>query len=176
MTLIFIAVLAVLLFAYLAVPLLLPGQSDPLPNLRDPVTQDLEEERDALLRAIRELDARTDLEVLRRDALRGRYEAKAAKVLRALDERQESTPPPRSYRNRPALRVAAITFLLVGLGGAAFVANNAAPEVVAADGTTPAISGRALAGLERAAERDPSQETPAGLGRRLLESPERREG
>jgi len=157
MTLIFIAVLAFLLFVYLAIPLVLPGQSDALPDLRDPVTQDLEEERDALLRAIRELDARSDLPEARRDALRGRYEAKAAKVLRALDERQEQVPPPRPIRKRAALPLAEMALLGVGLGGAAFVANTIPPEVVTADGAAPALSGRELAARERAAERDPSE-------------------
>ena len=49
MTAVFIVVLAVLLFVYLVIPLVVPGQTDRLPSLRDPVTQDLEEERDALL-------------------------------------------------------------------------------------------------------------------------------
>jgi len=162
-TLVFIAVLAALLFVYLAVPLLLPGQSDALPDLRDPVTQDLEEERDALLRAIRELDARTDLPETRRDALRGRYEAKAAKVLRALDERQEQAPSVRVHSadsvrpKRWGLPLAALTLLGVGLGGAAWVANTTPPEIVTADGAAPALSGRELAARERAAERDPSE-------------------
>lgn len=41
MNLLFVLLLAALLFAYLAIPLLFPRQSDPLPDLRDPVTQDL---------------------------------------------------------------------------------------------------------------------------------------
>ena len=162
MTLIFIAVLAALLFIYLAVPLLLPGQSDALPDQRDPVTQDLEEERDALLRAIRELDARTDLPAARRDALRGRYEAKAAKVLRALDERHEQVPPVRAYRQaqtkRLGLPLTALALLGAGLGGAAWFAYSAPPEVVTADGSAPVLSGRELTARERAAERDPSEE------------------
>src|SRR5690625_621437 len=48
---------------------------------------DLEEERDALLRAIHELDNRADLSEERRAQLRTRYEAKAARVLRQIDER-----------------------------------------------------------------------------------------
>jgi mono/diheme cytochrome c family protein/tetratricopeptide (TPR) repeat protein len=83
-----IILLAVILFAYAAIPLLFPKQADRLPSERDPLLEDLGEERDALFRAIRELEAREDLKPERRDELRARYEAKAAKVLRALDERQ----------------------------------------------------------------------------------------
>jgi tetratricopeptide (TPR) repeat protein len=157
MTVIFIVVLALLLFVYLAIPLLVPGQSDTLPDLRDPVTQDLEEERDALLRAIRELDARRDLPEARRDALRARYEAKAAKVLRALDERQDEVAPPRPPRRRAALPLLALALLGAGFAGAALMAYRAPPEIVSADGSTPSISGRDLAELERAAARDPSE-------------------
>lgn len=164
MTLIFILTLAALLFVYLAIPLVFPGQSDPLPDMRDPVTQDLEEERDALLRAIRELDARVDLPEARRDELRARYEAKTAKVLRALDERQEKNPVPTAPKRRAALPLAALSLLAVGLGGATFLAQNAAPEIVAADGAAPAIDGRALAQLEQAAERDPSEANLLALG------------
>ena len=171
MTLVFIAVLAALLFIYLAIPLLLPGQSDALPDPRDPVTQDLEEERDALLRAIRELDARTDLPAARRDALRSRYEAKAAKVLRALDERHEQVPPIRVYdasktgarTKRLGLPLAALSLLGVGLSGAAWLANTTPPEVVTADGSAPVLSGRELGSRERAAERDPSEENLLAL-------------
>lgn len=158
MTLIFIILLAVLLFAYLAIPLLVPLQTDPLPDLRDPVTQDLEEEGDALLRAIRELDARDDLPEARRDALRARYETKAAAVLRALDERQDREPRALSRGVHRTLRLSMLAVFVVGLSGAAFVAHNAVPEVVAADGDSPAISGRELSGLERAAVRSPSEE------------------
>ena len=158
MTIIFIVVLASLLFTYLAIPLLVPGQADRLPDLRDPVTQDLEEERDALLRAIRELDARSDLSAERRDALRARYEAKAAKVLRALDERPaaEQRPVSRSKRASWTLPLTSALLLSIGIGGAVLMSQNVAPEIVAADGTTASISGRQLAGLERAAARDAS--------------------
>ncbi len=184
MTLVFIALLAALMFLYLGVPLLLPGQTDALPDQRDPVTQDLEEERDALLRAIRELEARTDLPAARRDALRSRYEAKAAKVLRALDERQQNASV-RVYDARKGVRkgaaerfglpLAALTLLGAGLGGAAWFAYTASPEVVTADGSDPALSGRELAARERAAERNPSEDTLLALadGHWQLESGER---
>ena len=87
MTAFLIIILGAGLLLLVAAPLLLSGFSDPLPDLRDPVTVDLEEERDALLRAIRELEQRTDLAESRREELRRRYEAKAALVLRQLDER-----------------------------------------------------------------------------------------
>ena len=163
MTLVLIIFLAALLLAYLAIPLLVPGQADPLPDLRDPVTQDLEEERDALLRAIRELDARDDLAEARRDALRSRYEAKAARVLRALDEHQEREPRVHVQGAHRALRLSVLAVFVVGLSGAALVATNAAPEVTAAEGDGPAISGRELSGLERAAARGPSEETLLAL-------------
>lgn len=165
MTLAFIVVLAILLFIYLAIPLLVPGQTDTLPDLRDPVTQDLEEERDALLRAIRELDARTDLPQERRDALRSRYEAKAARVLRALDERGEATPRVRVTRATPRwlLPLGSAALLATGLGGAALFAQNTPPEITTADGTPASISGRELARLERAAARDASADNLLAL-------------
>lgn len=164
MSLIFIVVLAFLIFFYLVIPLFVPGQTDPLPDHRDPVTQDLEEERDALLRAIRELDARTDLPGVRRDALRERYEAKAAKVLRALDERPERVPRVRVMRVRPALPLASAALLAAGLGGAALFAQTAPPEIATAEGSAPAtIDGRQLADLERAAARDASTDNLLAL-------------
>ena len=156
MTAVFIIVLAALLFTYLVIPLVVPGQSDRLPSLRDPVTQDLEEERDALLRAIRELEARTDLPAARRDELRARYEAKTAKVLRALDERPVAVKPVVRARPRWMLPLTSVALLAAGLGGAVWMAQNASPEITSADGTPATISGRQLAGLERAAAGDAS--------------------
>ena len=165
MTAVFIIVLAVLLFVYLVIPLVVPGQTDRLPSLRDPVTQDLEEERDALLRAIRELDARTDLPAARRDELRARYEAKTAKVLRALDERpaQRKLVKPRLRRRNWALPLTSVALLGTGLTGAVFMAQNASPEITAADGTPAAITGRQLVGLERTATRDASKKNLLAL-------------
>jgi len=162
MTLLFISLLVFLLFAYLAIPLLVPKQADPLPSLRDPVTQDLEEERDALFRAIRELDAREDLSEARRQELRSRYEAKAAKVLRALDERSREAPAPQPVRRTRYLPLTALALLGVTLGSAAFVATTTPPEVLAGE-DGPTITGRELARLERAANRTPNQETLLAL-------------
>ena len=58
LTLVIIAVLALIAFAFVALPLLLPDQADPLPDDRDPVLAGLRDERDALYRAIRELEAK----------------------------------------------------------------------------------------------------------------------
>ncbi len=165
MTFAFIVILAVLLFIYLAVPLILPPQRGSLPDLRDPVTQDLEEERDALLRAIRELEARDDLAQARREELRARYEAKTAKVLRALDERQAASAPVKPRKPLRGLPLAAMGLLAVGLGSAAFMANRAAPEVIASeDGSAPSITGEEIGRLERRAERDPSETNLLALG------------
>lgn len=165
MTFVFILILAVLLFVYLAVPLLLPPQRGALPDLRDPVTQDLEEERDALLRAIRELEARDDLPSTRREELRTRYEAKTAKVLRALDERQAASPPRKPRKPVRGLPLAAMGLLAVGLGSTAFIANRIPPEIVAsADDAAPSIAGDELGRLERRAERDPSETNLLALG------------
>ena len=87
LTLIFIALLALIAFAYVALPLLLPDQADTLPDYSDPVLAGLRDERDALYRAIKELDTRLDLPAERRAQLRERYEARAAKTLGAIDER-----------------------------------------------------------------------------------------
>ena len=168
----FIVVIALFLFGYVAVPLLWPGQADPLPNFRDPVTQDLEEERDALFRAIRELDVREDLPEARRAELRARYEAKAAKVLRALDEREAAlagrpvaTPAPARARRAP---FAALSLLgLMGasallLGGYVLPRVGQEATVTTADATQLAAA-RSLQTLQRAADRDPSADNLMAL-------------
>ena len=168
----FIVVIALFLFGYVAVPLLWPGQADPLPNFRDPVTQDLEEERDALFRAIRELDVREDLPEARRAELRARYEAKAARVLRALDEREAAlagrpvtTPAPARARRAP---FAALSLLgLMGasallLGGYVLPRVGQEATVTTADATQLAAA-RSLRTLQRAADRDPSADNLMAL-------------
>src|SRR5690625_5886825 len=98
LTTIILIAMALLLFGFVALPLINPGSADPLPPEGDPVGFDLEEEKDALLRAIRELDARQDLSPERREQLRSRYEAKAAQVLKAIDARKSS----KAQETRPA--------------------------------------------------------------------------
>ncbi len=88
LTIVLIIILAAIAVAYAAIPLLAPRQVDPLPDERDSELLDLQEERESLFRAIREIDSRTDMAEAERDALRARYESKAASVLRALDARE----------------------------------------------------------------------------------------
>lgn len=134
---ILIGALALIAFLYVALPLLVPDQADPLPDDRDPVLVDLTEEREALFRAIRELDAREDLPAERRRQLHERYEVKAAKVLTAIDAREAEL---RSRRARwAASRVTA-------QAAAAGTENDAAP---AATFTSAAESASAAARPKR---------------------------
>src|SRR5690606_22981596 len=82
-----VALLALTAFAYVALPLISPRHADPPPDDTDPVLAGLQEEKTALLRAIAELDVRTDLTAERRERLRQRYETKAAATLKAIDAR-----------------------------------------------------------------------------------------
>jgi tetratricopeptide (TPR) repeat protein/cytochrome c5 len=172
-SLIVIILLAVILFAYAAIPLLFPKQADKLPSERDPLLEDLGEERDALFRAIRELEARDDLKSERRDELRARYEAKAAKVLRALDERQaqlkglpkttttQTTPRRIPYGVLGLLSVMVVSalalnqFVLPRVGGNASVTTFFEEDLQLA---------QQLKDLQEAAERDPSSENLLALG------------
>ena len=161
LTTLLIALLAVALFAYVALPLILPRGADPLPSERDPVTADLEEEKAALFRAIKELDLREDLPPERREQLRARYEAKAAKVLRALDERSSQETPRRRRgvrRRRPpygALALLALTVLIATSMGA-YVLPRVGNASVTAFFQGDLDAGRQLRELRRAAEREPS--------------------
>ncbi len=171
MGIVVIVLLAAMIFAYLAIPLLLPSQADPLPNLRDPITQDLEEERDALFRAIRELDAREDLPEKRRAELHARYEAKAAKVLRALDERQAKlSGQPTVKRPTTPRRVpyAALSLLGIMVVSASLLGGNLAARVgedatVTTSDEGQLEAGRQLLELQNAVRRDPTEETLLSL-------------
>ena len=172
MSLIVIVILALILFAYVAIPLLVPGQTDPLPDQRDPVKQDLEEERDALFRAIRELDAREDLDASRREQLRARYEAKAAKVLRTLDERQAVLDGQRPLVRQPRARkvpVTALSLLTIMVLTATVLSGYVLPRVGENASITTFFDGdletaTALRDLQRAAERNPTAENLLALG------------
>ena len=105
MTTILIVLLVIFAIGYVAVPLIFGNTADALPDDRDPLLIDLQEERDALFRAITELAEREDLADDRKAALRTRYEAKAAQVLQKIDKRTaqlEGRPQPRSAPKRRA--------------------------------------------------------------------------
>lgn len=165
-----VAVMAVLLAAYVALPLLFPQHADPLPDERDPLVQELEEERDALFRAIRELEQRDDLAEARREELRGRYEAKAARVLRALDERQrELAGQPAPARPAAARRVpwGVAALLALGAGTAVTLGGWVLPRV--GDGTVTTFfqeelsAAEELRELQRVAEREPNRDNLMAL-------------
>lgn len=172
MTVALIGLLALGLTALVVVPLAFPGQSDPLPDDRDPLLQDLEEERDALLGAIRELDAREDLGDERREELRARYEAKAARVLRALDERRATVEGRAERPARAAPRRApwgVVGLLIVSAGIAATLGGFVLPRVgqnatVTTFDEADIAAGERIRDLRRAAERDPSAATWTELG------------
>ncbi len=171
LTLVIIAVLALIAFAFVALPLLLPDQADPLPDDRDPVLAGLRDERDALYRAIRELEARDDLAPERRERLRERYEARAAQTLKAIDERNlELQQSPRRKRPAPAsrARVPVTAVVLLGLGVLTAVAlpSYVLPRVGqdATVTTTDVDAATRLRDLQRAADSDPTPENLMALG------------
>jgi len=163
-----IAVLALVALAYVVVPLLVPSQSDPLPDDRDPVSLDLAEERDALYRAIAELDGRDDLSDTRRAELKARYEAKAANVLEALDARQAELagrpPQERPRRRRVPYGVVALV-ALVGVA-AAVLPSTVLPRVGpnANVTTTDATAARQIQKLQRTADKEPTAKNLLALG------------
>ena len=172
MGLVVIVLLAALIFAYLAIPLLVPSQADPLPNLRDPILQDLEEEREALFRAIRELDAREDLPETRRHELHNRYEVKAAKVLRALDERQAELSGQTPVKKRATVprRAPYAVLSLLGLMvvSAALLGGNIVPRIgedatVTTSDEAQLAAGRELLDLQNAVQREPTEQNLLSL-------------
>ena len=168
LTAILIGALALIAFAYVALPLLAPNQADPLPDDRDPVLVDLQEEKAALFRAIRELDARTDLAPERREQLRARYEAKAAKVLRAIDDREAELAgrarPRRTAPRRVPLGVVAVLALM--LVTAAVLPTFVLPRVGedATITTTDMDLAQQLQALQNAAREDPNATNLLALG------------
>lgn len=168
LTIVAIAILALLAFAYVAVPLLVPGTADPLPDDRDPRLLELQEERDALFRAIRELDARTGMSAERLDALRRRYEAKAAKTLGAIDARTAELAGRRAEgaeRKAQSVRRSATVpalILAVFIAMAAVLPGYVLPRVGrdATVTTTDVDAARRLQALLSSAANDP---TPANL-------------
>ncbi len=169
---IIVAVLLTGLLGWLVLqPLLDARQLDELPDERDPDLLDLEEERDALLNALRELDIRTDLAHERREELRARYERKAAVVLRALEARQAELAgrEPTVKRSTGRIPWGAVTLvsgavLIAGtLGGFVLPRVGLDSTVVTAFEEDLAAS-EALRDLLREAERNPSGEVYAQIG------------
>jgi mono/diheme cytochrome c family protein len=169
LTTLFIIALALLAVAYAALPLLgRRGFVDPLPDDRDPVIVDLEEERDALLRALRELEARSDLSADRRDTLRARYEAKTAAVLKALEApRTPARAAPRRAGGRSLpygalglLAIAAVTTSTLGT----WVLPRVGQSTVTAFFEDDLIAATALRDRIRAVERDASVANLMALG------------
>ena len=169
-TLIVIAVLAVFLFFYVAIPLIFPKQADPLPEEIDPIAAELEEEREALFRAILELEERKDLPVERRDALKARYESKAAQVLRALDERKTKlkglkVPTAKKQRTFPYAALALLTLMLIS---AVVMGGYVLPRVGSEASVTTAFTeqleaGHRLRKLQQAASKNPNLENQLAL-------------
>lgn len=172
-TLVVIVVLALLLFFFIAIPLLFPKQADQLPDYRDPLKTDLEEERDALLRAIKELDSRDDLKEERRQTLAQRYQAKAAKVLTALDARNaelagqpELAPTvPSASRSLPYGLLGLLAIMVIS---GAVMGGYVLPRI-GNDGTVTTAfddqlrAGEELKKLEKAVADDPSLQTRLAL-------------
>lgn len=169
---IIMALILIALLGWLVLqPLLDARQLDPLPDERDPDLLDLEEERDALLNALRELDMRTDLVLERREALRARYERKAAVVLRALEAREaelagRQPAPKRSVGRVPwgAVTLVSGALAIAGtLGGFVLPRVGLDSTVVTAFEEDLAAS-EALRDLLQEAERNPSGEVYASIG------------
>ncbi len=171
---ILIGALALIAFLYVVLPLVAPGQSDPLPDDRDPVLVDLGEERDALFRAIRELDAREDLPLERRKELHERYEAKAAKVLTRIDTREQELAGRRQGRSTPQdgdarkkrVPYGAVAVLALVVAIAAIVPGYVLPRIGedATITTTDLDAARRLQAQQQAVEEDPSITNLLALG------------
>lgn len=170
MTAFLIIMLGAGLLVLIGAPLVVRGLADPLPDLRDPVTVDLEEERDALLRAIHELEQRDDLGTERREELRRRYEAKAARVLRQLDERAGTAAARPKARPQAGARVpwAGVTLAVLFIGTVVALGGWILPRTGQATVTSffqaDLDSARQLRRLQRAAEREPTAENLLALG------------
>lgn len=170
MSFIIVLLLALALLVLVALPLLVRGYRDPLPDARDPLLAELEDEREALFRAIRELDARQDLASERREELRQRYEAKAAKVLRRLDNYQapQATPPARqegrAMRHWPlAALLGLMVISAVVLGN--YVLPRVGPNALITTFFPEQLAeAREVQRLERAARDTPNESTLLALG------------
>jgi len=167
LALLLLTVLVLLVLALLAAPYLdTPADAAPVGSAAGVVTE-LEEEREALYSAIAEIAERSDLPAARRDALRARYEAKAAVVLRELEDRGREEAPGR--RARRPLRPTLVLLLLLAVPSVALVGTYTLPRVGADSTVTTARAdeialGSALKAAQREAERDPNGVTLTVLG------------
>lgn len=130
MTVVVIVLLGVFMLLAIVLPFVNNSLTEALPSAADPLQEDLEEERNALFAAIGELEGRRDLPDVRRQALRARYEAKAAKVLRQLDEHQSAQadrPPARPRAKRLPLGLTAL--LVLSVPSVALLGNYVLPRV-----------------------------------------------
>jgi mono/diheme cytochrome c family protein/cytochrome c-type biogenesis protein CcmH/NrfG len=172
LTVIAVVALVLVTVMYAAVPLLARRQVDPLPDERNPLLVDLEEERDALLRAIRELDGRDDLAAERRDALRARYESKAARVLKALEAYHANVrigTVPTEHRTGPRRApIGALSLLAIAVAATASLGSFVLPRVGQGTVTTffadDLRAAEALRDLIRAADRAPTVANLMALG------------
>ena len=170
MTEIILILFAIILASYVALPMIFSKQTDPLPNFHNPVLQDLEEERDALLQAILELEYREDLPKVQRDTLRARYEAKATLVLRALDAQEYDLDKSQASHqikasNRPPLVL--ISLLVFVVASAASLSSFVLPRVGNSSITTffdkDLEAGRTIQQLQRVATKQPNNENLLAL-------------
>lgn len=171
MTVLVIVLLSLFLLALVAAPMFDGRLNDPLPDLRDPITVDLEEERDALLRAIHELDGRSDLSEERSSELRLRYEAKAARVLRQLDERAadpsagEGGPVTRAPGRRVPWGgvILALSFLGIAAGLGGWVLPRTGQATVTSFFQGDLDSARQLQALQQSVNVDPNYQNLLAL-------------
>jgi mono/diheme cytochrome c family protein len=162
-----IAFVAVFIGLLLLIALLLPyvdrRLDDPVPVLDDPLAQDLAEERDALFEAIRELEARGDLGDERRQQLRARYEAKAAKTLERLDDHRTARAgrdqPARAPRRAPMGLLMTLVLIVPSLY---LIGQYVLPRAIGGTVTTiqadDLAQGRRIQALQREVSRRPSRE------------------
>ncbi len=170
-SIIVIIILALLLAGYVAIPYIFPSQADPLPDMRDPQLVELEEEKDALFRAIHELDARADLATERRQQLHDRYEAKAARLLGAIDARKQELagkppPRPRARRRFPTAIVLLLGLMVVTasvMGTYVFPRIGQDTGITTNDATTIAL-GEQLKKAKAAVQKGPSTQNLLELG------------
>lgn len=173
-TTIFIILIAAFAVVYVALPLITPRATDPLPDDRDPVLLDLVEERDALYRAIQELGERADLPEERKTQLRTRYEAKAAGVLNKIDAREAQLTGRAPRKPAPARRGASwpTVAMLAALVAMALALPTFVLPRIGQDATvttTDIPAAQRIVSLREETQRNPSVEAFGALADAYLE-------